>query len=164
MSYTGAFLSLLALSSGAMASYGGNLNYRSPSLRHTGMGINLDVVHARSLAKRDEVPFKPSELNFTHSVASGDPYADSVILWTRVAPTMDHDYSNVTVSGTAGYFSHENERFVKASAHPICVDYRVFSDEKGSDVVDKGRAFTSSDIDYTVKVSYLFSIITMCVF
>ncbi|KAL4894754.1 PhoD-like phosphatase-domain-containing protein [Aspergillus ambiguus] len=152
MVFSGAFLSLLALSVGARASYDGNLNYRSPSLRHTGMGINLEAVQARSLAKRDEVPFTPSQLNFTHGVASGDPYANSVILWTRVAPTMEHDNSNVTVSGTAGYYNHDTEPFVKASAHPICVEYRVFADEKKTQVADSGRAYTSSDIDYTVKI------------
>lgn len=152
MTFSGAFLTLLALFPGVLASYEGNLNYRSPSLRHTGMGINLDLIHARSLTKRDEVPFQPSELKFTHNVASGDPYADSVILWTRVAPTMDSDDSNVTVSGTVGYYNHDTEPFVKASAHPICIDYHVFADEESTRVIDNGRAFTSSDIDYTVKV------------
>ncbi|KDE86039.1 phosphodiesterase/alkaline phosphatase D [Aspergillus oryzae 100-8] len=132
--------------------YNANLNYRSPSTRHTGMGINIDSVHRRSLAKRDEAPFHPSQLNFTHGVASGDPYADSVILWTRVAPSLEADRSNVTVSGTVGLYNHDTESYIKASAHPICVDYRVYEDKEGRRVVDKGRAYTTSDIDYTLKV------------
>ncbi|KAE8147732.1 PhoD-like phosphatase-domain-containing protein [Aspergillus avenaceus] len=152
MMYTTTLLSLLALSAGALASYNANLNYRSPSLRHPHMGIDVESVHRRSLARRDEGPFNPSQLNFTHGVASGDPYADSVILWTRVAPSMEADRSNVTVSGTVGLYSHDTESFVKASAHPICIDYRVFEDKEARRVVDDGRVYTSSDIDYTIKV------------
>ncbi|KAL4868451.1 hypothetical protein BDV12DRAFT_209260 [Aspergillus spectabilis] len=147
-------LSLLALSSGAFAGYHGNLNYRSPSLNedHVNLGIDVDVIQRRSLAKRDEVAYEASELNFTHSVASGDPYASSVILWTRVAPSQEASDSNTTVSGDVPLYDHDNEKYAKASAHPICVEYRVFADKNGRRVVDKGRAFTSSDIDYTVKV------------
>ncbi|KAL2871649.1 alkaline phosphatase D family protein [Aspergillus lucknowensis] len=151
---TSALLSLLALSSGAVASYSGNLNYRSPSLNddHVNLGINVEAIQARSLAKRDEVPYDASELSFTHGVASGDPYAHSVILWTRVAPSQDASDSNTTVSGDVPLYDHDNEGYAKASAHPICVEYRVFSDKKGGRVIDKGTAYTSSDIDYTVKV------------
>ncbi|KAL3472259.1 PhoD-like phosphatase-domain-containing protein [Aspergillus californicus] len=152
--HTSSLLSLLALSSRTLAGYGGNLNYRSPSLNddHVNMGININTIQQRSLTKRDEAPYDPSQLKFTHSVASGDPYADSVILWTRVAPSMDTSDSNTTVSGDVPLYDHENERYAKASAHPICVDYRVFADEDARDVVDKGRVYTSSDVDYTVKV------------
>ncbi|KAB8072439.1 PhoD-like phosphatase-domain-containing protein [Aspergillus leporis] len=152
MVYTATLLSLLTLSTGTWASYNANLNYRSPSLRHTRMGIDVDSVHRRSLAKRDELPFHPSQLQFTHGVASGDPYADSVILWTRVAPSMEADKSNVTVSGTIGLYNHDTEPYIKASAHPICVDYRVYEDKEARKVVDNGRAYTTSDIDYTLKV------------
>lgn len=152
MVYASTLLSLLALSTGALASYSNNLNYRSPSLNHARMGIDLDIVQRRSLSKRDEAPFSPSDLKFTHSVASGDPYPDSVILWTRIAPSMEADNSNVTVSGDVPLYNHETERYIKASPHPICLDYRVFADQNGTKVVTKGRAYTTSDIDYTVKV------------
>jgi alkaline phosphatase D len=154
MVYASTLLSLLALSSGALASYNGNLNYRSPSLNgdHINMGIDTAAIHRRSLAKRDETPYSASQLNFTHSVASGDPYANSVILWTRIAPSLEASDSNVTVSGDVPLYDHENERYAKASAHPICVEYRVFRDQEGRRVVDSGRAYTSSDIDFTVKV------------
>jgi len=91
-------------------------------------------------------------LNFTHGIASGDPYSDSVILWTRVAPTSDNDLSNVTVSGTVPLYNHNTEEYVEASSNPICVNYVVSESEDLSDPVTDGKAYTSSDIDYTVKV------------
>lgn len=147
------FLGLLALPALSSASYGTNLNYRSPSLNenHINLGLDTSKIHGRSL-KRDALPYNPSQLNFTHSVASGDPYAESVILWTRIAPSTEASDSTVTVSGDITLYDHENERYAKASAHPICVEYAVFADKSGKEVVDHGRALTSSDIDYTVKV------------
>lgn len=154
MVFTGYLIPFLTLSTQALASYTGNLNYRSPSLRYARLGIDLEKVTARSFSKRDEAPYPPSQLNFTHGVASGDPYADSVILWTRVAPSMQSDESDVTVSGDVPLYNHETERFVRASAHPVCVKYRVFDEERNK-VVDQGTAWTSSDIDYTVKVYHI---------
>lgn len=151
---TSTFLSWFALSIGASASYSGNLNYRSPSLRHSGMGVNIDILQSRSLTKRDEPPSDPKQLRFTHGVASGDPYADSVILWTRVAPSMKSDDSNKTVSGNVGLYNHDTEPYITASPHPICVEYKVFAEENCGKVVYEGQAYTTSDIDYTVKVTY----------
>lgn len=53
----------------ALASFGSNLAYRSPSLHHPGLGISL-----RKVVKRDDPSsaFNSSQLNFTHGVASGD--------------------------------------------------------------------------------------------
>ncbi|KAH6616946.1 PhoD-like phosphatase-domain-containing protein [Chaetomium tenue] len=155
-------LSLAALSAPlASAAFEGNLNYHSPSLRHVNLGIDIPVVSRRSL-KRSAVPFKPSELNFTHGIASGDPYPDSVILWTRVAPSLVSDNSNVTVEGTVALYNHETEQYVKADPNPICVEWQVWEiKSKGpagpgkgpkKQVAAKGTAYTTSDIDYTVKV------------
>lgn len=72
--------SLLALALSAAvstASYTKNLNYRSPSEHHPFMGIAIHKVVRRNNLT---CPFEPSQLNFTHGVASGDPYPDSVIL------------------------------------------------------------------------------------
>ncbi|KAK3303351.1 alkaline phosphatase-like protein [Chaetomium strumarium] len=145
----------------ASASFDGNLNYDSPSRRHVNLGIDVPAVSRRSL-KRGAVPYKPSELNFTHGIASGDPYPDSVILWTRVAPSLASDLSNVTVEGTVALYNHETEKYIKADPHPICVDWKVWEaassrrhtgNGAGSvRVVSKGTAYTTSDIDYTVKV------------
>ncbi|KAK4242720.1 alkaline phosphatase [Achaetomium macrosporum] len=142
------------------ASFDGNLNYDSPSRRHVNLGIDVPVVSRRSL-KRGAVPYKPSELNFTHGIASGDPYPDSVILWTRVAPSQASDSSNVTVEGTVALYNHETEKYIKVDPHPICVEWKVWeavsagrrrNGASSGRIVSKGTAYTTSDIDYTIKV------------
>jgi alkaline phosphatase D len=95
--------------------------------------------------------YDPKTLNFTHGVASGDPYPDSVILWTRAAPQSDNSNSNLTVSGYAPLFDHDNEKYVAASKSPVCIEYKVAYDQALEEVVDSGRVFTSSDVDFTVK-------------
>ncbi|KAI4087768.1 MAG: hypothetical protein LQ344_006587 [Seirophora lacunosa] len=151
---------LLALP--ACASFQGNLNYDSPSKRHPNMGINVPVVSHRS-HKRGAIAFQPSELNFTHGVASGDPYPDSVILWTRVAPSLESSDSNVTVQGTVPLYNHDTEQYIQADANPVCVDWKVMQAAGNSNLstsrgassnmsVSSGRAYTTGDIDYTIKV------------
>ena len=143
------FLSLLASASVASASWSKNLNYRSPSERHPALGISIHKV-----VKRNDPgsSYDASTLNFTHGVASGDPYPDSVILWTRIAPESDNSESNVTVTGYATLYDHENEKYVKISKAPVCVEYKVASDKDLTKVVDSGKVYTSSDVDFTVKV------------
>ncbi|KAK3209421.1 hypothetical protein GRF29_69g1719734 [Pseudopithomyces chartarum] len=133
----------------ASASWTKNINYRSPSEHHPSLGIAINKVVKRNDYKTS---WNPAQLNFTHGVASGDPYPDSVILWTRVSPTNDNDKSNVTVSGYVQLYDHDNEKFVSVSKAPVCVEYKVASDKQLSDVVDSGKVYTSSDVDYTVKV------------
>jgi len=85
----------------------------------------------------------------------GDPYADSFILWTRASganPLSNNDRSNTTVSRTVPLYNHGTEEYITASSNPICVSYIVAKDEGLRPVVNRGRAYTSSDIDYTVKV------------
>lgn len=67
---------------------------------------------------------------------------------------MASDRSNVTVEGLVPYFSHETERYIEISTAPICVDWRVTiePDVDACEPVASGRAYTTSDIDYTVKV------------
>ncbi|KAL2162128.1 hypothetical protein VTH06DRAFT_7913 [Thermothelomyces fergusii] len=156
-------LGLAALSAPlASASFEGNLNYLSPSRRHVNLGIDVPAVARRSM-KRGAVPYEPSELSFTHGIASGDPYPDSVILWTRVAPSPASDNSNVTVEGTVDLYNHETEAYIKADPNPICVEWRVWeAEEKGSKrpdhggpgkrIASHGTVYTTSDIDYTIKV------------
>ena len=132
----------------------GNLNYRSPSILHPGLGIDVPKVAKRTVPEaRQSSYYDANQLNFTHGVASGDPYPNSVILWTRISPQMANDKSNVTVEGTAAVYSHETEKYVKASTRRICVQYRVSTDKIVSNVVDSGIAYTTSDIDFTIKVS-----------
>jgi len=70
-----------------------------------------------------------SSSSFVHGVASGDPYADSAILWTRVTPP----------AGFAGLLDVRWE--VSRSA----------GFEAGS-IIDSGTFSTSADRDWTVKV------------
>lgn len=146
---TQTILALLSSVSVAAAGWARNINYRSPSEHHPGLGIAIHKVARRSDPGEAQ---DPSKLNFTHGVASGDPYPDSVILWTRAAPTSDNDKSNVTVSGTAGYFNHDTDKYVEASKSPVCVDWKIATSDDFASVVDSGTVYTSSDIDYTVKV------------
>ncbi|KAF5685931.1 alkaline phosphatase [Fusarium denticulatum] len=113
---------LLAFSA---ASFDGNINYGSPSPRHTQFGIDVDQVQRRSW-KRGNVAFKPEELNFTHGVASGDPWPNSVILWTRIAPTNVSSADTAPIDGTEPLYSHENKKFIEAYPNPICLHWKVF--------------------------------------
>ena len=64
---------------------------------------------------------------FYHGVASGDPLPGRVIIWTRVTP----DTSTVD---------------------SIAVSWRIGTDTNITQVINSGITYTSSDIDYTVKV------------
>lgn len=142
------------LPTAVVAEFNRNLNYASPSRRHDRLGLNVPLIKRRSL-KRGNTPYAASQLNFTHGVASGDPWPESVILWTRIAPSLDSSLSNNAVNGTAGLYSHETEKYIKADPHPICVEWVVsdsnLSVDQGKSVAS-GRAYTTSDIDYTIKV------------
>lgn len=144
-----------ALAVTVSASFHGNLNYRSASNQHAELGLDVPLIEARlaSLkARADLRNFTNAQLNFTHGVASGDPLEDSVILWTRLAPSLASDSSNVTVSGFVGLYSHETDDYVRKSSHKVCVDWRIAKDKNFTQVVDTGQVYTSSDIDFTVKV------------
>ncbi|KAJ9132239.1 Alkaline phosphatase (PhoD-like phosphatase) [Pleurostoma richardsiae] len=131
------------------AFWAGNINYFSPSLHHPALGVSIPKVARRTYGKS---PWDPKQLNFTHGVASGDPYEDSVILWTRVSPHQDNDKSNVTVSGYVPLYDHSNDDYVKLSDAPVCVEWKISTDKAFGTVVDAGTAYTSSDVDFTVKV------------
>jgi alkaline phosphatase D len=109
-------LPFLAVAPTVLADWSGNVNYNSPSRRHPGLGIHMPKV-----LKRQSSPsyMDAGRLNFTHGIASGDPYSDSVILWTRVAPTSDNDLSNVTVSGTVPLYNHNTEEYIEVEAKDL---------------------------------------------
>ncbi|MBP9641183.1 MAG: PhoD-like phosphatase N-terminal domain-containing protein, partial [Acidovorax sp.] len=67
------------------------------------------------------------EVRFAHGVASGDPLADRVMLWTRVTPPAGH---------TAD----------------IPVQWELASDAAFTTVVAKGQATATAAKDFTVKV------------
>lgn len=143
-----AVLSVLPI---ALAAWTGNINYGSPSHHHPGLGVSI-----RKVAKRQAPsapPISADRLNFTHGVASGDPLPDSVILWTRASPIMADDPSNETVSGYVPLYNHDAEEYVQVSTSPVCVDYKVSTSQVLDSPAASGRAFTSSDVDYTIKVT-----------
>lgn len=152
---------VLASAATATASYAGNLNYRSPSENHPELGVSIHRVAKRGVPGSS---FDPSRLHFTHGVASGDPYADSVILWTRCSPSIDDVHSNSSTTGLVPLYNpvpiysgddeDEGEQMAISNA-PVCLNYKVF-EENFRNVASEGTIYTSSDIDYTVKVCRLF--------
>ncbi|KAI6868168.1 hypothetical protein KC323_g3162 [Hortaea werneckii] len=165
-----ALVTLCSFAALAAADWTGNINHGSPSLSHN-LGLSMKKVMKRhghsdwsgSYGDSKDASYssgdaptadfmEASMLNFTHGVASGDPYPDSVILWTRASPNFDNNKSNATVRGTVPLYNHELLEYVYTSTSPVCVSYAVSTDRNMSNVVSSGRAYTSSDIDYTVKV------------
>ncbi|MCJ1313282.1 hypothetical protein MMC25_006959 [Agyrium rufum] len=146
-------LALLAFAGTIEASLGGNLNYRSPSHNHPSLGISVPKVHKRHAGN---AAVDAASLNFTHGVASGDPYANSVIIWTRCAPMFDDVASNDTVEGNVPLYNpvpiYDTDEQRPVSTAPVCLNYKVTSDKALKKVVDHGTVYTSSDVDYTVKV------------
>lgn len=167
-----AVLAALALAASAAASFDGNmsmfcssyssssatfagtltrvLDYLSPSKRHEELGIDTARLVKRDLQKT----IAASQVKFTHGVASGDPYADSVILWTRASPLEGSSDSLITVTGTAPVYDHDNLRYVTAAKEAVCVNWKVSTDEKfKKGRIVKGKVWTSYEVDWTVKVS-----------
>jgi alkaline phosphatase D len=66
-------------------------------------------------------------VSFAHGVASGDPLADKVIIWTRITP-RDADVERVTVH------------------------WEVSTDSDFADLIHQGSTTASIDRDFTVKV------------
>lgn len=104
--------------------------------------------------ERQAVP--AAQLNFTHGVASGDPYPNSVILWTRCSPAADNVKSNSSTSGFVPLYNpvpiYNDTTPPPPSTAPVCLNWKIASDRGLSSVVDSGTVYTSSDVDYTVKV------------
>lgn len=67
---------------------------------------------------------------------------------------LENDASNVTVEGTVPLYSHDTQQYIGSSDQKACVEYRVGTDRNFSSIVDQGTAYTTSDIDFTVKVGY----------
>lgn len=129
------------------ASFDRNLAYSSPSRRHPSLAVPLAHVSKRQTGGL----FTAAEVNFTHGVASGDPYADSVILWTRLAPTTESVASDLVPEGVVPIYG--DSQAAQPSSKAACVEFKIATDLPLTNVVDQGRAYTSSDVDYTVKVS-----------
>ena len=70
---------------------------------------------------------KPAAAHFTHGIASGDPLADRVILWTRVLPG-------------------------RGDAEALPCTWQVATDDSFDTVIASGEAAARAERDYTVKV------------
>ena len=91
----------------------------SPKLREGGWPLELGAQTAGG----------PSSGVFRHGVASGDPLADRVMLWTRVTPAE-----------------------TGATSSPIDVRWRIGTDAAVSQVSAQGTVRATGDRDFTVKV------------
>ncbi|KAH6851054.1 PhoD-like phosphatase-domain-containing protein [Chaetomium sp. MPI-CAGE-AT-0009] len=138
-------LGALVAASLVEASFERNLAYSSPSRRHPSLAVPLSHVSKRQTGQ----VYTAAEVNFTHGVASGDPYADSVILWTRLAPTAESVASDIVPGGVVPIY--DGSEGAPPSTKAACVEFKIATDLALANVVDQGRAFTSSDVDYTVK-------------
>jgi alkaline phosphatase D len=85
------------------------------------------VVAWPALAEAARQASEPGRV-FRHGVASGDPLADRVVLWTRATPRIE------SATGTQA------------------VNWRIADDERLEKVVARGTIETSAARDYTVKV------------
>ncbi|KAH8823526.1 PhoD-like phosphatase-domain-containing protein [Flagelloscypha sp. PMI_526] len=141
-------LTLLYTVSPVLAVYHRNLAYSSPFALSPELSL-LEDIEARLTKRQSEdniyndqkyptfygADFAASPtvwsggVNFTHS-GKGDPWDTSVILWTRAAPANNGSPD---------------------PSVPICVWWRITHDPSG-DMLDHGEAFTSYDVDWTVKV------------
>ena len=87
-----------------------------------GMSASLGLLALRGFDVQAAAPFY-----FTHGVASGDPLADRVILWTRLIP---------------GSGQHST----------IHCQWQVAKDREFKQIVSAGDTSTSAQRDYTVKI------------
>jgi alkaline phosphatase D len=85
------------------------------------------INYNRALGKNGALSFDPKLKPFYHGVASGDPLADRVIIWTRITP----DSGNYM---------------------PKTVSWKVASDTSFQNIIKSGTVVTDSSKDYTVKV------------
>jgi len=83
--------------------------------------------HDRTFREPAAKAFNEELAPFFHGVASGDPLADRVIIWTRVTPE-------------------------EMSTGPVDVDWQVATDVALENVVASGSFTTSANRDYTVKI------------
>lgn len=85
-------------------------------------------LHAQqsSYLRSSRSQLNPALYPFYHGVASGDPLADRVILWTRITldPVVD----------------------------PVSVNWEIATDTSFANIINNGSATTDSTKDYTIKI------------
>lgn len=69
---------------------------------------------------------------------------------------FDDVNNNSTVSGTVPLYNpvpiYSSQDGTPVSTAPICLNFKIATDRDLANVVDSGIAYTSSDVDYTLKV------------
>lgn len=70
---------------------------------------------------------------------------------------FDDVKDNTTVSGYVPLYNpvpvyKDTDEHLPPSTAPVCLEYKIAQDKALTKSVRTGRVFTSSDIDYTVKV------------
>ena len=83
--------------------------------------------------RRDPATAQPAPGPFGHGIASGDPWPDRVVLWTRVTPSAE---------ATPG----------SGLGAPTSVTWQVAEDPGFTHVVSSGEVTTDAAADHTVKV------------
>ena len=76
---------------------------------------------------------------FGYGVASGDPTADAIVLWTRATPPRRNPHEAVATPGSG-------------CGHPLHVHWELAHDEQFRHIVRRGVVETSAARDHTVKV------------
>ncbi len=89
-----------------------------------GFAQNVDL-NLNSRTADESLPFNPVLEPFYHGVASGDPLADAVVIWTRITPAADE---------------------------AIEVNWEMASDTAFTNIIASGVYTTDATRDYTVKL------------
>lgn len=88
--------------------------------------------------------------DFLHGVASGDPLAHAVILWTRVSPDAAMQESMVQAEAEAAHSLRARQLWHELRNVPV--RWEIARDERFDHVVARGVAVARADHDFTVKV------------
>ncbi|KAI0636767.1 PhoD-like phosphatase-domain-containing protein [Trametes polyzona] len=132
--------SLLVRGVSATVLYDRNLAYSSPFVNTPNLSHDTRSLQARHLAfaKRQLADTQSSEgfedghypTFYGGDFSDGDPVHNSVLLWTRAVPLGLPDQSV-----------------------PVCVSFKIFDNQElHGRPLDSGEAFTSYDVDFTLKV------------
>lgn len=113
-----------------------NHAYRSPSLNVDALRVNTDHIYNAQDRRRWSDTYQ-GNLTFPYGVASGDPYSDSVILWT-----MPRKFDSGGLYGGNAWPPICLQWVVSATPDDFAVEYSV----------QNGNVKTTEDVRFAVKV------------
>jgi len=117
-------LTVAALAGLASASITDNLGYNSPSYKVPSLATRRSEV----VTRHKRWVYYDGQVSFPYGIASGDPWPESVILWTHPVPAQN-------------------------DPRPICLEYQVSTSNSSWDnLVSSNQVWTTTDIDYSYKV------------